>query len=176
MKYEPHKAVLSIYCLTILRIMLWSAFETKPTLLKHARHGSQCDLFITRNGKHDLNCIKACNFKASEVHVMAQHAYLLLTKTKIISDAALKTGNLIHWWNISGIVWCTLFNLFCTIGLAYFSKVVEIKWFQQKLVNRPLYDCFTPLYYCNVGVKPHLRSSNFTEILDLSILLWSLKS
>jgi len=55
----------------------------------------QCDLFITRNSKHDLNCIKACNFKASEVHATAQHAYVLLTKTKI-SDAALKTGNLIH--------------------------------------------------------------------------------
>ena len=65
---------------------------------------AQCDLFITRNGKHDLNRIKACNFKASEVHAMAQHAYLLLIKTKIISDVAFKTGNLIHWQNISGIV------------------------------------------------------------------------
>jgi len=55
---------------------------------------AQCDLFITRNGKHDLNCIEACNFKASEVHTMAQHAYLLLIKTKIISDAALKPGTL----------------------------------------------------------------------------------
>jgi len=35
---------------------------------------AQCDLFITRNGKHDLNCIKACNFNASEVHAMVQHA------------------------------------------------------------------------------------------------------
>ena len=43
---------------------------------------AQRDLFITRNGKHDLNRIKACNFKASEVHAMAQHAYLLLTKTR----------------------------------------------------------------------------------------------
>ena len=51
---------------------------------------AQCDLFITRNGKHDLNCIKACSFKASEVHAMAQDAYLLLTKTKSISDARIE--------------------------------------------------------------------------------------
>jgi len=43
---------------------------------------AQCDLFITRNGKHDLNCIKACNCK--EYTPMAQNANLLLTKTKII--------------------------------------------------------------------------------------------
>jgi len=83
---------------------------------------AQCDLFITRNGKHDLNCIKACNFKASEVHTMAQHAYLLLTKTKIISDASLKTGNLIHWRNIFGIVLCTLFILHSRVSLLHLGR------------------------------------------------------
>jgi len=83
---------------------------------------AQCDLFITRNGKHDLNCIEACNFKASEVHAMAQHAYLLLTKTKIISDAALKTGNLIHWRNISGIVRCILFILHNRVSLLFLGR------------------------------------------------------
>jgi len=83
---------------------------------------AQCDLFITRNGKHDLNCIKACNFKASEVHAMAQHAYLLLTKTKIISDAAFKTGNSKHWRNISGIVRCTLFILHNRVSLHFLGR------------------------------------------------------
>jgi len=83
---------------------------------------AQCDLFITRNGKHDLNCIKACNFKTSEVHAMVQDAYLLLTKTKIISDAPLKTGNLIHWRNISGIVQCTLFILHNRVSVLFLGR------------------------------------------------------
>jgi len=83
---------------------------------------AQCDLFITRNGKRDLNRIKACHFKASEVHAMAQHAYLLLTKRKILSDAAFKTGNLIHWRNISGIVRCTLFILHNRVSVLFLGR------------------------------------------------------
>jgi len=28
----------------------------------------QCDLFVTPYGKHNLNCIKGYDYKASEVH------------------------------------------------------------------------------------------------------------
>ena len=51
---------------------------------------AQCDLFITRNGKHDLNCIKVCDCK--EYHPTAKNAHLFLSKTKIMSTIPFATG------------------------------------------------------------------------------------
>jgi len=42
----------------------------------------QCDLFITRNGKRDLNCIKSCDCKASKAQPMDTACIFVVHKSK----------------------------------------------------------------------------------------------
>ena len=77
--------------------------------------------------------------KYTQWHSM--HLYVLLTKTKIISDATLKTGNLIHWRNISGIVRCTLFILHNRVSLLFLGR----------------WDQVVPTKACKSAIKQTLR-------------------
>ena len=57
---------------------------------------AQCDLFITRNGKHNLNCIKACDCKASKVHAHGAAYTFVAHKNKDHVECCIETVTLMH--------------------------------------------------------------------------------
>jgi len=53
---------------------------------------AQCYLFITRNGKHDLNGSKACDCKVSGVHPRGAACIFVAHKDKVHADSPVATG------------------------------------------------------------------------------------